>query len=250
MGQKYRDRYVSASLLNNFFECPWKWYFRNLLQVPEPENESLIFGSAVHAAIDAILKMGHPPSAKELENLHLDKEVMGVISQWVKNRLPEIVPSHVTEEGVSVKDQRFPHLKFFGKIDLIERLEGEKIRITDFKTGSAKKKSDIEKLDEEGRLSNLLRQLAMYAYLLKGSPKWTQAEIAGSRLEFLESKNLRESIYDRAITEEELELLVQDIRDYDQLVQSGEWLNRPCNYNSYGKNTECEYCQMARIYIN
>jgi hypothetical protein len=24
---------VSVTMLNNFFECPWKWYFRNLLAI-------------------------------------------------------------------------------------------------------------------------------------------------------------------------------------------------------------------------
>ena len=45
VAEKYSDRYVSASLLNNFFECPWKWYFENLLQLPKPPAEILEFGS-------------------------------------------------------------------------------------------------------------------------------------------------------------------------------------------------------------
>ena len=44
-------------LLNNFFECPWKWYFRNLLQLPEAKSESLEFGNRVHLAVDQILKL-------------------------------------------------------------------------------------------------------------------------------------------------------------------------------------------------
>jgi hypothetical protein len=50
------------------------------------------------------------------------------------------------------------------------------------------------------------------------------------------------------ISREQIHLLVKDIEDYDYLVKTGEWINRPCNYNSYGKNTECEYCKMAEIY--
>src|SRR3989338_6172212 len=57
VSKKYSNRYVSVSLLNNFFECPWKWYFRNLLGLPEPVSPSLEFGSKVHTAIDKILKL-------------------------------------------------------------------------------------------------------------------------------------------------------------------------------------------------
>ena len=98
-------------------------------------------------------------------------------------------------------------------------------------------------------MSPYLRQLAMYAYLLSYSPQW-QAKVSTVRLEFLEAKNSRESFYDRVITEKEIKLLKKDIQDYDRLVQSGEWTERECHYNAYGKGTECPYCQMAEVYKN
>ncbi|MBI3888485.1 ATP-dependent helicase [Candidatus Nomurabacteria bacterium] len=245
---KYKDRYLSVSLLNNFFDCPWQWYFRNLLQVPEPQVEAMEFGSKIHAALDKILKERKIPTQKELEDMaEGDKEVFKIISRWAKNRLPEIAPSRGSEQSVSAKDDRFPHLNIYGKIDLIENLDAQNVRVTDFKTGSVRKKSEIEKLDEEGRMSGYMRQLAMYSYLIKQSPKW-KAEVSESRLEFLEAKNPKEIFYEKSITSEQLDLLVKDIKDYDELVKKGEWVNRPCNYNSYGKNTECEYCKMAEIY--
>ena len=67
-------------------------------------------------------------------------------------------------------------------------------------------------------------------------------------LEFFEARLPQEILYDRVITSKEIDLLVKDIKDYDSLVKTGEWVNRPCHYNSYGKNTQCEYCKMAEIY--
>lgn len=278
VANKYKDRYVSASMLNNFFECPRKWYFQNLLQLPMSPFETLEFGSAVHASIDKILKMTEI-NAVELEKtvdnivkdalgalrvsdrskVRMGKDLMGVLKNWLKNRLPHIGKSRKTEEGISIVDELYPHLKIFGKIDLIENLPArpddsghsvggpKEVRVTDFKTGSAKRKSEIEKLDEEGRMGSNLRQLAMYSYLLRKNPKWGSAA-RESRLEFLEAKNPKEIFYDKVIGEEEIELLVKDIKDYDELVSSGEWLERECHYNSYGKNTECEYCKLAEIY--
>ncbi len=264
VSNEYKEKTVSVSLLNNFFECPWKWYFRNLLQLPEPKSESLEFGNAVHASIDKILKNKNTPSQKEIEEIVLEvvfkinfgdkkkqeamkKEVSGVVSKWVKNRLSEIKTNRETEKSVSVKDDNFPHLNIYGKIDLLERLDAENVRVTDFKTGTPKKKSDIEKRDEENRMSGYLRQLAMYSYLLGMSSNW-KIDVRESRLEFLEAKDPKENFYDKTITRDEINLLVQDIKDYDEFLKKGEWLDRPCNYNSYGKHTECEYCKRAEIY--
>lgn len=248
VAKEYVDTNVSVSLLNNFFECPWKWYFRNLLKLPEPKSESLEFGSAVHSAIDKILKLKKIPTEKEIEKItEGNKEVHKIVSKWTKNRLGQISQKRENEKSVSIHDKLYPHLNIYGKIDLIEELDKNNIRVIDFKTGNPRKKTDIEKIDDEGRMSDYLRQLAMYSYLLEESRK-QKVNVQESCLEFLEAKNEKENFYSTKINKEQIDLLIKDIKDYDNLVKTGEWLNRPCDYNSYGKNTECEYCKMAEIY--
>jgi len=266
VAKEYEDRNVSVSLLNNFFECPWKWYFRNLLRLPEPTSESLEFGNAVHGSLDRILKMTKSPTPGEVKEIvrgevqkrkyqneqkyqRVEQEVLDIVTLWVRGRLGEIEKNRENEKSISMRDDRFPNLNIYGKIDLIENLSGEEVRVTDFKTGGVKKKSEIEKKDEEGKMSGYLRQLAMYSFLLQESPKWRKI-VHESRLEFLEAKDKKEAIFSKVIGKEEILLLVKDIREYDQLVKSGEWTSLPCHYNSYGKNTECEYCQRAEIYKN
>ena len=241
VSEDYKNKKVSASLLNNFFECPWKWYFRSLLSMPERESASLKFGNKVHSAIDQILK-SHNVVLPE------DKEVAQVVSRWVENRFKDISQNRENEYPISLKDPKFSHLNIYGKIDLLEKLDEKNIRVTDFKTGSVRPKGEIEKLDDEGRLSGLMRQLTMYSYLLQSSPSWRGVNVSESRLEFLEAKSERERIYNYAVGEEEIVRLIKDIGDYDYLVKNGGWVNRPCNYNSYGKNTECEYCSMANVF--
>ena len=264
VARDYEDKKVSVSLLNNFFECPWKWYFRNLLQLPELKSESLEFGNIVHSSIDAILKLDKKPNKEELQNIvlfqvkksgfgderkqkELIKLALNIISKWVDKRLSEISKNRENEKSISVSDDRFPSLNIYGKLDLIEYLDKKNARVTDFKTGNVRKKSEIEKTDEEGRMSSYLRQLAMYSYLIEQSSR-NKLHVKESRLEFLETKDARETFYYKVITQKEISLLVQDIKDYDGFLKSGEWVGRPCNYNSYGKNTECEYCKMAEIY--
>lgn len=252
VAKEYEEHTVSVSLLNNFFECPWKWYFRNLLKLPEEKTTSLEFGNAVHETIDEILKTGKLPKDKIYSALSPDeaKNVSKIAEAWFHNRLPEIAKSYKNEESVSYRDEQVPNLQVYGKIDLIEILKDGGVKVTDFKTGGGRKKSEIEKLDDEGRMSDYMRQLAMYSYLLTKNPKWKK-EVVESTLEFLEAKKEEDKFYRTVIGEDKIEMLVQDIKDYDRLLQSGEWINRPCNFKSYGRaNATCDYCAMAEIYKN
>ena len=248
VSKEYSDTNVSVSLLNNFFECPRKWYFRNLLKLPEPLSESLKMGNIVHSAIDKILKSQSLPKEEEIVKLaDGNKEALGIIKKWVKERLPEIEKDRENEKSILVRSKLFPNLSIYGKVDLIEKLKDGSFKVVDFKTGNPRKKNDIEKINEEGRMSDYMRQLAMYSFLLTESRK-NKPDIKESILEFLEAKNEKDEFYTTHIDSEKIELLLKDIKDYEESVRTGEWLNRPCNYNSYGKNTECEYCKMAKIY--
>jgi DNA helicase-2/ATP-dependent DNA helicase PcrA len=263
--ENYADTKVSVTLLNNFFECPWKWYFHNFLRLPEIKSLSLALGLAVHSVIEMILKNKSVPKAELIQdklNEYILKE--GIIASSVQirkmvkdgeqavNRFTrdfygKISNDYKTERPLQFRDDVFPHLLMYGKLDLSEKVAYGKIAVTDFKTGSVKTKNTIEKLDEENRLSSNMRQLAMYSYLVAGAEKGT--EVSLSRLFYLEAlEGDKNMIYEIHIGDKEIDLLKKDIREYDKLLKTGEWIKRPCNYNSYGRNTECEYCKMAEIY--
>jgi superfamily I DNA/RNA helicase len=260
---EYEKTRVSVSLLNNFFECPWKWYFRNFLQLPELKSDALALGSAVHSAIEMILK-DETMATKEAittcvsESLYreglADKRTLAKLTadgvattlRWVSEGLPGVERNHESERALSYRDPRFTHLQLFGKIDLTERYPDGALAVTDFKTGSSKTQGMIEKLDEENRLSSYMRQLAMYSYLILGNEK--NRDIVASRLYFLEAdagdKNM---IYQTRIGEEHIDLLVRDIRDYDSAMKTGEWVSRPCYFKPYGSgSSECEHCALAK----
>ncbi len=260
---EYVEKKVSVTLLNNFFDCPWKWYFRNLLQLPEEKTESLMFGSAIHGTIEELLKGTVEPkevSIKESITRYLEKENikektiltrlvsdgLKSVMQWVEHYLPHVAPNRIAERSLAYRDPEWAHLSMYGKIDLTERFPDGTIRVTDFKTGSSKTTGVIEKLDEEGRLSSYLRQLVMYSYLIRGAEKIN--DVATSRLLFLE-EDIKEknALYSTHIDDEQIDLLKRDIKEYDELLASGEWVNRPCNFKPYGKQTECEYCKRAKV---
>ena len=216
----------------------------------------------MHTGIEYILKHGGKAAQADLREALVNclekeyvsdekliarmvKEAEKILKSFAATYLPRFVPNAESERSVSYRDARWPHLSCYGKIDLTERLEPGVVDVTDFKTGGAKAKSAIEKLDEEGRPSSLLRQLAMYSYLIQGAEKGTV--VRTSRLLFLEADpESKDAVYQASITEEDISLLERDIKDYDALMQNGEWVRRPCDAKLYGSSKECEYCAKAR----
>jgi hypothetical protein len=134
----------------------------------------------------------------------------------------------------------------YGKIDLTEYEESGDVVVTDFKTGNSKTKNIIEKINEDGRPSDLVRQLAMYTYLLEGDEKGVR--VSNSRLLFLEEDvSNKNSLYQTHIDKEKIDLLKKDIKDYDTSLSSGEWVRSECHFKSFGTGSmECEYCKLAK----
>ncbi len=259
---RYAENNISVTLLNNFFECPWKWYFRNFLQLPDVKGASLVFGSAMHNVLENILRESKAPTKKQLEILVRDaliqegmedveleqetKKGVGCVQNFIENDFKNLATNRMTERSVSYRDPQFPNLSMYGKIDLTETFPDGSIAVTDFKTGGSKTKGAIEKIDDDGHMSDYLRQLAMYSYLITGNN--SSAHVAQSKLYFLEaSEKDKNRVYTTRITDEHIELLKKDIADYQQFIESGTWISQPCHFKPYGSGaTECEYCKRAR----
>lgn len=261
--ERYADTKVSVTLLNNFFDCPWKWYFRNFLKLPEIKSVSLALGSAVHTTIEYLLKAPTQPPRSLVEEYveqalqkegvsdpqdlrRLAKDALHAVGNWLETYYPHLAPDRVSERSVQARDEQYPHLQLYGKIDLTERFPDGDIVVTDFKTGSIKTPGAIEKETEEGRLSDYMRQLAMYSYLVRQSEK---KEVARSRLLFVEAdEKEKNALYETHIDDEKIDLLIRDIREYDEALKSGGWVSRKCQHKGYGTQTECEYCALAKVF--
>lgn len=261
--ERYTDTKVSVTLLNNFFECPWKWYFRNFLKLPEIKSVSLALGSAVHTTIEYILKSAAVPTSDALtakiqnelanegifetcELTRLTRDALSAVEHWVSVYYPQLAKDRMSERSLSGKDDAFPHLQMYGKVDLTERFPDGDIVVTDFKTGSVKTVAAIEKETDDGRLSDYMRQLAMYSYLVRLAEK---KDVARSRLLFVEADaKEKNAFYETHITDEQIDLLIRDIREYDEALKSGEWVRRECHHKGYGTNKDCEYCALAKVF--
>lgn len=264
--ENYKDSKVSVSLLNNFFDCPWKWYFRNFLRLPEVKGTSLALGSAVHSTIEFILKNKSLPSSAEIKDKifyelaregvkdakevkRLSLEANKAVKNWVENYYKTLSHDYDSERSIQFRDEKHKDLLIYGKLDLTERDTYGAITITDFKTGKPKTKSEIEKMDEEGRLSSYMRQLAMYSYLVSGAEKGK--EVIASRLLFLEADPKdKNALYSTHVERDAIDLLKRDIDDYVKNLEDGSWTGMVCHFKSWGASKdECGYCALAKRII-
>lgn len=259
----YSDLKVSVSMLNNFFECPWKWYFRSFLRLPETKPVHLSLGTVVHSTIEYVLKQKELPKESDIKDKILEifvkegvenkndlkkllKKAEDAVFNWVKNYYKHLNDNYKSERSVSFRDKDFPNLLMYGKIDLTEYDKDGNIIVTDFKTGGSKTKGVIEKINEEGRMSDLMRQLAMYTYLLQGDEK--NIKVLSSRLLFLEEDlSNKNALYETHVGGEKVDLLKKDIKDYDSSLSLGNWINNECYFKPFGGGgVECEYCKLAK----
>ncbi len=260
----YAERKVAVTHLNNFYDCVWKWYFRNFLSLPEPETESLRFGNLIHHALEAVFKerlaLDAVPNlieeginslriADERIAARFRKDAKRILERFITDILPGVSEDARSErEMLPYRDPDISDIEVTGKIDLVEELTDGTVRVTDFKTGKPKPSREIEKRNDEGRMHDYLRQLSMYSYLLEHDKN--KKEASSSRLLFLETDtDTKDAIYETHIGSEHIESLRKDLSDYNSLLKSGEWTQRPCNAKTYGTQKECEYCALARRVI-
>src|SRR3989338_7672235 len=51
LNKLFLEQGLSVSALNAYIECPWRYFFVNLIRIPRSEEKYLIFGTAIHEAL-------------------------------------------------------------------------------------------------------------------------------------------------------------------------------------------------------
>ncbi|MFN5009222.1 MAG: ATP-dependent helicase [Bacteroidota bacterium] len=180
---------MNVTALNNYLKCPLEFYYKNLIRIPSPKNETLEFGSGIHDALDKFFnKMkNHPnksfPSKEILQEdfvmylykhresftkeeferrLEYGKDVLAKYYDKKINSFNKIVSiekniRNVLVDGIPLK----------GKIDKME-FDGHMVNVVDYKTGNPDKAK--EKLKPPAELpphgGDYWRQAVFYKVLI------------------------------------------------------------------------------------
>src|SRR3989344_5167655 len=137
---------MSVTHLNNYLDCPRKFYWRNILQVPSMKTRSLMLGSAMHDTLRDIfetLHAGKPlPKEKGLHALfkkYLQREPMDkkdfeeilskgskAITGYVEHYQNDFIANVMTEHNFKKYHVMIGDVPVTGKLDKIEIVDKKK----------------------------------------------------------------------------------------------------------------------------
>ncbi len=259
IAELFRHQGLSVSALNNYLECPWKFFFVNLIRIPEAIQDSGLFGNAIHAALNSyILALKKGKSSEEFllkrfneeltlqpitkENLERfivrgENALKGYYKEKMKLWNKEL-ESELDIRGIRIND----NLILNGKIDMIEPVVNGKVDVYDFKTGKARSRNEIEGLTK-GATGNYKRQLVFYKILLDRY-KNNLFKMQNGVIEYVEpteNGQFRREIF--LINKEEEEGLLKQVTEVGNDIINFSFWDKKCN------DKNCEYCKL-RKYID
>ncbi|GAA4317520.1 ATP-dependent DNA helicase [Compostibacter hankyongensis] len=267
-GQEWIDRLLdkfvmNVTALNNYLDCPLKFYYNNLLRVPSGRSEATEFGSAVHHALERLfLKMQESedrsfPAEEVLLNdfrwfMHHHREsftreayarrmeygqdilrhyYQQYAAGWNKVVSIELNVRHVVVDGIPLK----------GKLDKLE-FNGNAVNVVDYKTGNYERKGTREKLlppNEKNPLGGDYWRQAVFYKLLLDHYKLKDWRVASTEFDFIEPNKKKEYYKHRIdITAEDTATVLSQVKTVWQQIRQREF------YTGCGK-PDCHWCHFT-----
>ncbi|MDO8573629.1 MAG: ATP-dependent DNA helicase [Candidatus Daviesbacteria bacterium] len=248
----FSEKGLSVTGLENFLECPWKYFFRNLVALPDVKNKHLIFGTAVHFALDSFIKsrrvkkMGinflldkfHESLKKEAMTEKDQKEisekgekVLKLFYETVIPTWPEKIQSELRVRGVKFEEGVILN----GRIDMLEMFSSDNlVRVHDFKTGKIKPRT----------YPAYFRQLTFYKILLD---KYKEGlfKMKEGVIDFVEPDpkgRFRSEVFMISDNDvKELEIVIKSVAA--QIINLSFW-DQKCD------DKTCDYCRLKEMVFN
>lgn len=246
---------MSITHLNNYLECPRKFFIRNIMRIPFLKTRSLAMGSAVHDALRDLfedMQQTHStPSEKWLLDVyerHLRREPLAHTDfADALSRGKDALASYYKEyNGTFFSDVLLEHnfhkynvhvagVPITGKLDKVEILDrdAKTVNVVDYKTGNAD--TAREKLRRGG---DYFRQLTFYKLLCDNAPEFGYTMVSGE-IDFVESTAKGHVKKRVEITEDDTRDLTETIVRVWKEIQNLEFLDPE---KACPKNKQCEYC--------
>ena len=251
LNELFLNQGFSVTALNNYLACPWRYFYRNLVRIPEATNNNLIFGTAIHEALRMYFN-----NKESTKNYLLDKFSAVLATQPV----PEKDYDQMLEKGIkalsgyydyyssswnkdvisefAVYDLKLGDITLTGKIDKIERTDSINVNVIDYKTGRPKSRNNIlgETKNSDG---NYYRQLVFYNLLLDLGGKY---KMKSGTIDFIETNErgvYKREVFD--ISRAEVEDLKNKIIKVSKEILDLSFWNKKCD------DPNCQYCKLREL---
>ncbi len=257
---------MNVTALNNYLQCPLRFYYQNLIRIPSGKNEALTFGSAIHFALEKLFS-----KMRKDNGVFPPAEVVVSDFSWFMNRNREsftqeafdrrmeqgsiIIPEYydkyiltwnktiVTEININTVVRDVP---VKGKMDKLE-FHGNDVNIVDYKTGDSTRAKEklLPPNDKNNQGGDYWRQAVFYKLLLDNYPlkNWNAVS---AEFDFIEPDT--DGKYQKTairFSEPDLETVRQQIAETWEKIQHRDF------YTGCGK-PECEWCNFVkdnRLYV-
>ncbi|MFA6273072.1 MAG: ATP-dependent DNA helicase [Candidatus Paceibacterota bacterium] len=254
----FLERGLSVTHLNNYLQCPWRYFFVDLIRLPQSQSMPLLYGSAIHAALknyfdayareeDLSVKEAVKLFEKYLYRTHLGerdfraasvagkKELAGYLHAW---DFPRAIFNEYKIAGVSVEISAGQTIELNGKLDKVELLTGDTVNVLDYKTGKPKSRNEIEGKTKNND-GNYKRQLVFYKLLVDGAKRWRMKSATLDFIQPMLNGKYRREVFE--ISDEEAKELMETIKTTSREILNLTFWNHRCN------DKDCEYCRLSDI---
>ena len=251
---------LSVTHLNNYLNCPLRFYYQNLIRVPAAKNESMAFGSAIHWSIERMfVKM------RANENVFLPKEDLVKDFNWyMKNNreaftpeafklktdygekiLPAYYDYHIDRWNKivivekAVRNVTVQNVPINGKLDKLE-FTGKQVNVVDYKTGkyeNAKKKL-VPPNEKEPNGGDYWRQAVFYKILLDND-RTNDWQALSTEFDFIEPVNDEYKTEIVQVSAADITTVTHQITDTWQKIQQKEFKT------GCGK-PDCDWCNFVK----
>lgn len=269
VSQEYiRDKFLttqlSATALNNYFDSPILYFFRNLVRLPSAQNKTMLYGSVLHAALEQYFRQSHENGSlctkedlimlfeRSMETLRVPQEYYDSIARRGRDALSGYYDRYRDEFRLDVElEKKIKAIPFelesgeqillSGAVDKIIHQEGGGICIVDYKSGKP-----WSKKNKEEQVA-LRRQIVFYKLLLD-SYNNGQYRMTSGELDFIEP-HPETHTYEKEIIDvnaRDVVAIKKEINQFANDILSGAFLDRAIE-QKWGNDSLDEYLRLLRI---
>ncbi len=267
---EYLDRLLerfslSSTALNNYLSCPLKFYYSNIMRIPQARSSSMGFGNVAHKVLERLWRYkkdnGGWPNEGSLDILlekylvesmdeyhsHFNKTEFEnyleygrqMLPSFVKIQLPQWLEIPDFKSEIKI-DTMLNNISLTGKLDRID-VYSDHIHVTDYKTGKFSNNSKkLNKPSKEGDIGgDYWRQVVFYKILLDLDNRFGKTMTSGS-MDFIDipkSGKVDQTRFN--ISPEEIEIVKEQITDTYNKIMNHDF------YKGCGK-PDCHACTLVK----
>lgn len=257
---------LSVTAINNYLDCPWNYFFNNLVRLPKSQSKHQMYGTAVHATLSHFFdryKNEKDLSRKEFlilfrnylikqplsdsdfdESLDKGEKSLGGYYDFYKGKWRRSIINEFNIGGIFLPIEKTESgedtILLKGKLDKLEIDEDGRTNVVDYKTSKPKSRNDIEGKTKNSKGENM-RQLIFYKLLLDNYEKGKYEMVSGE-IDFTEPDETGKYHKEKfSISKDDVGVLQNQIREIIKEITTFSFWDKKCD------DEKCEYCELREM---